>query len=133
MPRVSRVADDAARRGLVYDPRTRGARAPGPGGPVFSRRQFDRMRDQPAPFEAPGDSHTAAVFLRTVRRRDSHYEADRVLDDRNLLAAIAIMRWDAEQPKDSRTRDEAQRFAWALRRLHGRRTIDWTRYISRRG
>lgn len=133
MPRFSRVAEDAARRGLVYDPRTRGARAPGPGGPVFSRRQFDKMRDQPAPFEARGDAHTAAVFLRTQRRRDHQYEADRVLADRNLLAAIAVLRWDAEQPGDRRTQDEARRFAWALRRLHGRRTVDWTRYVSRRG
>lgn len=121
-----------AARGLEYDPRTRTAKAPGPGGPVFSRRQLEKLRDQQAPFDARGDAHTAATYYRNQNGRGKIVRPEELQGNRELLATITVMRWDALQPVDRRTEAEARRFAWALRRLYPGRRIDWTRYLSRR-
>lgn len=109
----------------------------------FSRRQFDRMRDQPAPYSVLEDARTVGTYMRTRMRpgggagRERERDALRadptaVLGDKNLQASIAVLRWDAQQPGDRRSDREAQAFAWALRRIHGKRSIDWTRYRGRR-
>lgn len=132
MPRSSRVAEAAAERGLIYDPATRTARAPGPGGPVFSRRQLDKLRDQPPPFAVADDSQALATFVRQRRAAGEAISPVEAMGDARLLSAITIMRRDALQPSNRRTDSEAKAFAWALRRLHGKRRIEWTRYTRRR-
>ena len=141
-PRPSRIEQQVAEYGLVYNREAigvkgskgyipaRSARGPGPNAPVFARRQLDKLRDLPPPFAVRADATEAAVFVRS--HQGEHFEVGEVLGDRRLLTAITVLRLDAANPAAKRTEEEAKRFAWALRRLHGKRSIPWTRYLTRK-
>lgn len=127
--RRSRVGERLAEYGLTYDPDTKTARLPGPGGREFSYRQVMKIRDLPAPFEASGDADILRLFARS--HRGEHFTPDDLLADRRLRAAITVVRWDAAQPGTRRTEDEARLYVWAWARILGRRQSDWTRYRTR--
>lgn len=97
---------------------------------MFSRRQIDRLLDQPVPGDVREDAQYAAAFARQHR---GEVLREDVYGDRRLAAALTILHHDADSPGGNRSEIEAKRFRWALARIYGTQRVgEWTRYLKRR-
>lgn len=134
MPRISRIGEQSAERGLRYDAALRVATFPGPPAiwKQYSRRQMDVIRDEAPPFSVVGDAETAATWRRTQIRKGRNVTATDILESRELRAIITVLRHDASIYRERRTEREARQFAWALRLLHGKTRVDFAGYMRRR-